>query len=444
MNLDHIAKMLSANFNAHEAALAALRKNLIPTSTLTAIADATTMRAAMLNSIPRIDPSILDAVKMRQNLLGGLPKIDTSVLDTHKFAQRMLDGLPKIDSSLLDSLNTRQRMLDSLPQFDGSLLESHSLAQRVLDGLPKIDPAIFDSLKVRQQLLANLPKTDFPKPLIDAALSSNFKKLSEGITKGIYDTIAGLNLAFGKQLQDQFRMAADVSARLTDLARLTDKIRLSAHFLAEFDINRTLAGMLERVQEIPDLGKLRQLESKVDQHNARDILFAIWEGEACVPEQEKIQTELAKIPDFDQRSINAKLDALLAIAEENQSPRLLAYLVAVALNMVATSMGQDYSALVWALIGVVLIVDYCRPKRRVPDTRAVLRSVQVETSQARIVRRTCAVLNLPKSKSQRIGRLEVGYPVTLADRFGKWRQIIFIVEGRQRAGWVRAKYLRKI
>jgi hypothetical protein len=49
MNFDHLAnmaKMLSANFNAHEAALAALRKNLIPTSTLTAIADATASQCA--------------------------------------------------------------------------------------------------------------------------------------------------------------------------------------------------------------------------------------------------------------------------------------------------------------------------------------------------------------------------------------------------------------
>ena len=231
---------------------------------------------------------------------------------------------------------------------------------------------------------------------------------------------------------------------MADLQRISGRLQDFATLAKGLHAAYPLARLAE--QELPDLGKLKKLEDKVDEKAARDVLFAIWDGDEVLPEQAAIESEISAIPGFDLLSINAKLDRLLELAETNQTPRALEYLVAVALNLVANSLGADFSGTLWALIGIVVLVRYFWPKDRVRKTKKLLRAGHVTDANSRLVRYACKVFNAPKSKANQIGWLDAAAIVVVADSFKGWRKIFFldIEDDETRLGWVRSKYLDRI
>ncbi len=270
--------------------------------------------------------------------------------------------------------------------------------------------------------------------------------------------------AAAAKVNEQLRDALNVQAKVPDLSALQVKVpdlsalQVKVPDLAALQLKLPdFAGIAQQISSLSKIGSNFQFDSIIasaiaeaerleaeEGSDARDNVFAGYEGAEYLRERQIVEYELAKIPDFDSMSVLAKCFQYLAIAVQSQSSTVQNLAVGMAGNLLAAALGQE-NAFRWVIFFlIVAVMGKATEKMRVPRTRKLLRAARVDNPRVRIVGYPCIVTDRPKAKAPRLGCLNRGAVVTITDKMQGWRQVSFVDADEEECfGWVRSKYLRR-
>lgn len=267
---------------------------------------------------------------------------------------------------------------------------------------------------------------------IFAAQTEIAKSLSRSLIEP-FSAVLAAQQEISRSLFTQIADASEVTRRIAEISGLATQFGNIARFDFGIDFKALMTAAMQEAERLED------------EEAARDNLFAGYEGDEFLPERKIIDAELAKIPDFDELPAPAKFVQVLNIAVKYPSSKVQAFALGMAGNLLAGILGQTNTVFWLTFFLIVAVMGQFSAKLRVPKTRQLLRTIPIDKRHTRIVDCRCAVFNQPKSKTPRIGRLEVGTVLTITDKMQGWREVYFVdPNGQQRVGWVRSKYLRKV
>ena len=283
---------------------------------------------------------------------------------------------------------------------------------------------------------------EITRSILDIA---NFANVHREIACSISAMASSVNLSFIKAFQDQMNEVFVIQKSFADLTGIADQIRSIANFRTGIDLSEFREFIATSLKEA------EELDDEEQEHNARDSLFAKYDGEEYAVQREIVNAELAKVPGFAEMSSSAQFVQVLEIAVSYPSSDVQSFALGMAGYLLCAILGEPNAPgavykVFWLLFCfIVAMIAKLNSRLRVPKTRRLLRTIPIDKKHTRIVRRSCSVADGPRSKTPKLGRIHLGAVVTVLAQFRGWRQVYFVDgNGQNRAGWVRSKYLRKV
>lgn len=355
--------------------------------------------------------SLRDALRMQKEIrktLGGLAGVQEAlrahreiqdaifgplraVMRAHEEAQRLVYG------PIREALRAHQEIQNAIYGPLRDAMRAHQDAQRLVFG------PLHDAMRAHQE--------------IQAAVFGPIREAMQA------------QQAFQRTVMDMAAMSKMV-AGLSGVASQILKV-------PRVEINEAIALALKEVEAAPAAPAKKTWEGFQD-------------GEH-IEERRALKEELAKrVDDFDSLPPSSQVVELLDVVATNPSSGVGQFAFNVAGNILGTILCEAdpqkiLARALWLLMFMIFgWVSQLSVKLRVPKTRKILRRLQIDQKESRIVTGTILIGDLPRSRCTKIGWLTVGAVVTVVDKRKGWRQIYYTDAGQDRLGWVRSKYLRKV